>query len=202
MSWSVSAIFHLWLCSSTSDVVRFFFRSRVIWRAIYRAVAEHRAWCCCCCCSSYLSLPLTAPALVSPSLFPLCFLPAVILFFLSSPSPRVFLSGFPSVPRFFFFSFILSLMWIIDQHRSEVIAYTAVNPGSWIGCGSPRLDFDWRRPGGLLHDGSKGKETQTHVREFSGLCILDWLKQLLRSSNPCASTNTSRWLQWTFQKPV
>lgn len=93
-------------------------------------------------------------------------------------------------------------MWIIDQHRSEVIACTAVNPGSWIGCGSPRLDFDWRRLGGLLHDGSKGKETQTHVREFSGLCILDWLKQLLRSSNPCASTNTSGWLQCTFQKPV
>lgn len=54
-----------------------------------------------------------------------------------------------------------------------MIAYTAVNPGSWIGCGSPRLDFDWRRPGGLLHDGSKGKETQTHVREFSGFCLLD-----------------------------
>lgn len=53
-----------------------------------------------------------------------------------------------------------------------MIASTAVNPGAWIGCSSPRLDFDWCRPGGLLYDGSKGKETQTHVREFSGLYIL------------------------------
>lgn len=37
--------------------------SREIWRAIYRSLPEHQAWCCCCC--FYLSLPLTTPASVS-----------------------------------------------------------------------------------------------------------------------------------------
>lgn len=94
------------------------------------------------------------------------FSPCSIWLFLSSPSPGVFLSGFPSVPCFFFFYFILSLMRIIAQSRREVIASTAVTPDAWIGCGSPRLDFEWCRRGGLLHDGSKGKETQMHVRVF------------------------------------
>lgn len=154
MSRSVSAIFHLWLCSSTSDVVRFFFffRSRVIWRAIYRAVAEHRAWCCCCCCSSYLSLPLTAPALVSPSLFPLCFLPAVILFFLSSPSPRVFLSGFPSVPRFFslFFHSLFDVNYWSAQKRGDCLHSCKPRlldwmrlPSAWFWLAQTRRAFAW-----------------------------------------------------------
>lgn len=183
--------------------VFFFFRSRVIWRAIFRAVAEHRAWCCCCCCSSYLSS--TNRSCLGLSIFiSSVFSPQSSCFFFWAPLRLVSSSQvFPWFHIFFLFFHSLFDLWIIDQSRREVIACTAVNPGSWIGCGSHRLDFDWCRSGGLLHDGSKGKETQTHVREFSGLYILGWwLKQLFRPFNPCASTSTARWFQHTFQRPI
>lgn len=52
-----------------------------------------------------------------------------------------------------------------------MIACIAVNPGSGIGCGSPRLILTGADPEGFAQ-WFKGKETQTHVRQFSGLYIL------------------------------
>lgn len=145
MSWSVSC----YLPSLTLQQHKrcsalfffFLFRSRVIWRAIYRAVAEHRAWCCCCCCccSSYLSLPLTAPALVSPSLFPLCFLPAVILFFFFFWAPLRLVSSSQVFPRFHVFFFRLFFHSLFDVNY-----WSAQKGGDCLHSCKPRL-LDWMR---------------------------------------------------------
>ncbi len=58
----IHIFFCLWICVCSSISRRVAF-SREIWRAIYRSLPEHQAWCCCCC--SYLSLLLTIPASVS-----------------------------------------------------------------------------------------------------------------------------------------
>lgn len=114
----------------------------------------------------------------------------LVFFFLSSPSPRVFLSGFPSVPRFFFLIFFHSLFdvnyW--SEQKGGDCLYSC-KPGllDWMQLSS---SWFWLVQTRRAFARSKGKETQTHVREFSGLYILGWLKQLLCSLNPCTSTNS------------
>lgn len=95
------------VCSSISRRVAF---SSEIWRAIYRALPEHWAWCCCCC--SYLSLLETTPASVSVSLplylFPLLFLQLSVFWahFLLMPSSL----GFSQSSVIIFFLLLLALI--------------------------------------------------------------------------------------------
>lgn len=101
------------VCSSTSRRVAF---SREIWKAIYRSLPEHQAWCCCRC--SYLSLLLTTPASVSLSLH-LCLFPLLFLFFVFW-APFLLMSSSPTVSQSSVsISFVHCLLWCKLLIRAE-----------------------------------------------------------------------------------
>lgn len=81
------------VCSSRSRRVAF---SREIWRAIYRSLPEHHAWCCCCC--SCLSLLLTTPASdsLTLSIFVISHFPLLMVFCTAFPWMSYSLTHLPN----------------------------------------------------------------------------------------------------------
>lgn len=113
----------LWIsvCSSISRRVAF---SREIWRAIYRSLPEHQAWCCCCC--FYLSLLLTTPASVSLSLSPSLYVPP------SFPVLFVFWAPFLVISSPFSVSLLFQYIFVIAGFH--VNYWLEQNGGDWL-CG-------------------------------------------------------------------
>lgn len=69
----IAVSYCLWICVCSSISRRVAF-SREIWRAIYRSLPEHQAWCCCCCFVSLSSLNHS------------CFCLSIVMFLLSISS--------------------------------------------------------------------------------------------------------------------
>ena len=119
----IHIFFCLWICVCSSISIRVAF-SREIWRAIYRSLPEHQAWCCCCC--SYLSRLLTTPASVSLclSIFIFSLFCPALLCFRSPLSLDVFsLAVFQSSV---FISFLQCMLWcklLISAEGRRLVAW-------------------------------------------------------------------------------
>lgn len=133
--------FCLWIsvCSSISRRVAF---SREIWRAIYRSLPEHQAWCCCCC--FYLSLLLTTPASVSLALSPSLHVPSSFPVLFVFWAPFLVMSSLFSVNLLFqhrFFTGSLHVNYWLKQNGGDWCGH---NPVLWLGI------LAWLTPVSLL----------------------------------------------------